>query len=114
MDQTIPLSKKEKLFSSLQQANTAFQKIYPGDRSERQPVHTLYGGANLFKHDSARTLGERALEILETYAPDHKVFGEVFGFNSPCPVAASSNTSPISVALAAFSTNVFNRSTASS
>ena len=83
MDQTIPLSKKEKLFSSLQQANTAFQKIYPGDRSERQPVHTLYGGANLFKHDSARTLGERALEILETYAPDHKVFGEVFGFKDP-------------------------------
>ena len=81
MTYTIPLSKKEKLFSSLKEANTAFQKIYPGDRSERQPVHTLYGGANLFKYDSAKTLGERALEVLETYAPDHKVFGEVFGFN---------------------------------
>jgi citrate lyase beta subunit len=83
MDHTIPLSKKEKLFGRLQQANTAFQKIYPGDRSERQPVHTLYGGANLFKYDSARALGERALEILETYAPDHKIFGEVFGFRDP-------------------------------
>jgi len=80
MNPTIPTSKKEKLFNSLKEANTAFQKIYPGDRSERQPVHTLYGGANLFKYDSAGTLGERALEILETYAPDHKVFGEVFGF----------------------------------
>ena len=83
MNYTIPLSKKEKLFGSLKEANTAFQKIYPGDRSERQPVHTLYGGANLFNYDSARTLGERALEVLETYAPDHKVFGDVFGFNDP-------------------------------
>ena len=82
MDYTIPLNKKEKLFGSLKEANTSFQKIYPGDRSERQPVHTLYGGANLFKYDSAKTLGERALEILETYAPDHKVFGEVFGFDN--------------------------------
>ena len=83
MNHTIPLKKKEKLFNSLKEANTAFQKIYPGDRSERQPVHTLYGGANLFKYDSAKSLGERALEILETYAPDHKIFGEVFGFNDP-------------------------------
>ena len=83
MNTTIPLSKKEKLFNSLKEANTAFQKIYPGDRSERQPVHTLYGGANLFKYDSAKSLGERGLEILQIYAPDHKVFGNVFGFENP-------------------------------
>lgn len=80
MDYTIPIDKREKLFDSLREANTAFQKIYPGDRSERQPVHTLYGGANLFKYDSAKTLGERALEVLEAYAPDSKTFGNVFGF----------------------------------
>jgi citrate lyase beta subunit len=83
MGYTIPAAKKEKFFSSLREANTAFQKIYPGDRSERQPVHTLYGGANLFKYDSAKTLGERALEVLETYAPGHKIFGKVFGFDDP-------------------------------
>ena len=83
MTYTIPLNKKEKLFDGLKEANTAFQKIYPGDRSERQPVHTLYGGANLFKYDAAKSLGERSLEILGTYAPDHKIFGEVFGFNDP-------------------------------
>jgi citrate lyase beta subunit len=82
MNPTIPLSKKEKLFKVLKEANTVFQKIYPGDRSERQPVHTLYGGANLFKYDSAKALGERALEILQTYAPDHKIFGRVFGFDN--------------------------------
>lgn len=76
---TIPSSKKEQLFNSLSEANSAFNDIYPGDRSERQPVHTLYGGANLFKSDAAVLLGKRALEILETYAPNHEVFGKVFG-----------------------------------
>ncbi|MBK7376885.1 MAG: phosphoenolpyruvate kinase [Chitinophagaceae bacterium] len=82
MSTTIPTNQKEQLFSKLKDANTAFQQIYPGDRSERQPVHTLYGGANLFKYDAAISLGKRALEIFETYAPDHKVFGKVFGMDT--------------------------------
>ncbi|HRI23201.1 MAG TPA: phosphoenolpyruvate kinase [Ferruginibacter sp.] len=82
MSVSIPADKKEQLFNRLKEANTAFQKIYPGDRSERQPVHTLYGGANLFKSDAAVLLGKRALEIFETYAPDHKVFGKVFGMDT--------------------------------
>lgn len=76
---TIPQHKKEQLFNSLKQANTSFQQIYPGDRSDRQPVHTLYGGANLFKYDAAKSLGERALEVLETYAPNAEEFGKAFG-----------------------------------
>ena len=82
MSYSISPTKKEKLFNTLKEANTDFQKIYPGDRSERQPVHTLYGGANLFKYDSAKALGERALEVFETYAPDPNVFGKVFGFDN--------------------------------
>ncbi len=82
MSISIPADKKEKLFNKLKEANTYFQQIYSGDRSERQPVHTLYGGANLFKYDSASTLGKRALEIFETYAPDHNVFGHVFGMDT--------------------------------
>ena len=82
MNLTISARKKEELFDSLKKANTEFQQIYPGDRSERQPVHTLYGGANLFKFDSAASLGKRALEIFETYAPVHNVFGNVFGMET--------------------------------
>ena len=82
MSSSIPNNMREALFDNLKKANTAFQKIYPGDRSERQPVHTLYGGANLFKYDAAKTLGARALEIFETYAPDHTVFGNVFGMDT--------------------------------
>ncbi|MEO6541561.1 MAG: phosphoenolpyruvate kinase [Ferruginibacter sp.] len=82
MTHSIPQDQKDQLFNKLKEANTSFQQIYPGDRSERQPVHTLYGGANLFKYDSAPTLGKRALEIFETYAPDHNVFGNVFGMDT--------------------------------
>lgn len=82
MSTTIPATQKEQLFNKLKEANTEFQKIYPGDRTERQPVHTLYGGANLFKFDAAGSLGKRALEIFETYAPDHNVFGNVFGMDN--------------------------------
>ncbi|MBI1781600.1 MAG: phosphoenolpyruvate kinase [Sphingobacteriales bacterium] len=78
----MPTSKKEQLFGKLSDANTIFQKIYPGDRTERQPVHTLYGGANLFKYDAAKALGERALEIFEMYAPDPITFGNIFGLDT--------------------------------
>lgn len=82
MNVSIPQTKKEQLFGKLKEANTDFQKIYPGDRTERQPVHTLYGGANLFKYDAAKALGERALEIFETYAPDATTFGNVFDMDT--------------------------------
>jgi citrate lyase beta subunit len=82
MTQSIPATQKEQLFNKLKEANISFQQIYPGDRSDRQPVHTLYGGANLFKYDSAASLGKRALEIFKTYAPDHNVFGRVFGMDT--------------------------------
>ncbi len=78
MNTTIPANSIDLIFNQLKKANSEFQLIYPGDRSDRQPVHTLYGGANLFKYDAAHTLGKRALEIFETYAPDHLVFGQVF------------------------------------
>ncbi len=79
MSITIPSKKRKQLFEKLKKANTAFQKIYPGDRPERQAVHTVYGGANLFRSDSAKTLGQRALEIFHTYAPDFVSLGKTFG-----------------------------------
>jgi citrate lyase beta subunit len=38
--------------------------------SNRQPIHTVYGGAHLFKADSARRLGAHALRALDQFAPD--------------------------------------------
>ena len=61
---------KATLLSALQTANLKFQKTYPGDKPDRQAVHTVYGGANLFKSDTTVRMGEIALRNLKTYAPD--------------------------------------------
>lgn len=56
-----------------------FEHRYPGERADRQPVHTVYGGAHLFKADSARKLGELALRSLDEYAPDAEAFARAIG-----------------------------------
>ncbi|MCA1567426.1 MAG: phosphoenolpyruvate kinase [Acidobacteria bacterium] len=58
----------------LEQANTDFARIYPGETGRRQPVHTVYGGAHLFKSDTPGRLGSLALRALETFAPDADAF----------------------------------------
>ena len=49
-------------------------RLYPGDAGHRRPVHTVYGGAHLFRADTARKLGDVALRSLEDYAPDAAAF----------------------------------------
>lgn len=46
----------------------AFQQSHPGDPAGRQPVHTVYGGAQLFVADRTRRIGTGALAALNTYA----------------------------------------------
>ena len=53
---------KESLLGALKVANLQFQQTYPGDKPDRQPVHTVYGGANLFKSDTCVKMGEIALK----------------------------------------------------
>ncbi len=63
----------------LSEANNAFAKIYPGETGERQPVHTVYGGAHLFKSDSAERLGALARRSLDQFAPDFFSFAKAIG-----------------------------------
>jgi citrate lyase beta subunit len=77
MKLTIENTERENILEKLKVANLAFQKIYPGDKPDRQPVHTVYGGANLFKSDSTKRMGEVALRNLKTYAPDFTVMAKV-------------------------------------
>ncbi|SHJ60519.1 HpcH/HpaI aldolase/citrate lyase family protein [Hymenobacter daecheongensis DSM 21074] len=61
---------KTALLDQLGAANLKFQHTYPGDKPDRQPVHTVYGGANLFKADTCVRMGDIALNNLRTYAPN--------------------------------------------
>ncbi len=63
----------------LQQANQEFNRHHPGESGRRQPVHTVYGGAHLFRSTIAQRLGERALQTLAQYAPDPRTFSQAVG-----------------------------------
>jgi hypothetical protein len=60
-------------------ANAAVAARYPGESSARQPVHTVYGGGHLFKHDTARKLGVLAKKALAENAPDAATFARAIG-----------------------------------
>ncbi len=74
---SVPEEAKHALLNDLSTANLAFQKTYPGDKPDRQPVHTVYGGANLFKRDTCVKMGEIALRSLQTYAPNFAVLAKL-------------------------------------
>jgi citrate lyase beta subunit len=63
----------------LRACNAALGRRYGGERAGRQPVHTVYGGAHLFRADSAARLGALALRALEEYAPDAATLAEALG-----------------------------------
>jgi citrate lyase beta subunit len=48
----------------------------------RQPVHVVYGGAQLFKLDTTRKLGALAERALAEYARDAAAFAEVLGIRN--------------------------------
>ena len=52
----------------------------------RQPVHTVYGGAQLFRPDIIRKLGGVARRSLETYAPDALALARAMGVDSAAEV----------------------------
>ncbi|MEO5647710.1 MAG: phosphoenolpyruvate kinase [Chitinophagaceae bacterium] len=82
---------KDQLLSTLGAANLAFQKKYPGDKPDRQAVHTVYGGANLFKSDTTVRMGEIALKNLQTYAPDFVTLAKVLQLPGAAHLPGSAN-----------------------
>lgn len=77
MKMSLPTDITENVMSELKIANLAFQKIYPGEQPARQPVHTVYGGANLFRSDTAIKMGQIALKSFTTNAPNFAVLAKV-------------------------------------
>ncbi len=61
--------------AALREANLAFAAAHQGEGAGRQPVHTVYGGAQLFGADSVPKLGRLALAALDRFAPDAAALG---------------------------------------
>ena len=70
MNPTLTAAELDPIAAELASANGAFMLCYPGESNRRQAVHVVYGGAHLFKADSAQKLGAVALRVLQEYAPD--------------------------------------------
>lgn len=64
----------------LARANRRFSSTYPGDRPTRQPIHTVYGGAQLYKAETTKRLGELALASFHAFAPTPQDLAVGVGF----------------------------------
>ncbi len=79
MKTSLSFDSTKDLTARLQQANNDFVRCYTGETGKRQPVHTVYGGAHLFKSDSAARLGSLARRSLDQFAPDFLTFAKAIG-----------------------------------
>jgi citrate lyase beta subunit len=72
----ISLSKTslQEIDQRLRASSQVFTEKYPGETGRRQPVHTVYGGAHLFRADSAQKLGQVAERSFAEHASDFVVF----------------------------------------
>lgn len=66
----------QEITGRLRSSLSSFAKRYPGESGRRQPVHTVYGGAHLFKSDTAKRLGSLGIRAFEAFAPDAGVFAK--------------------------------------
>ena len=69
----------QSVLTNLSNVNSSFAKFYPGDSAICQPVHTVYGGAQIFKADVAKKLGATALNTLREHAPTASTFAKALG-----------------------------------
>jgi hypothetical protein len=80
-DTSIPETALTAIVDSIDRANTVVAEQFPGDSPQRQPVHTVYGGAHLFEADAVQKLGALALRSLQQHAPDAATFADAIGLD---------------------------------
>ena len=61
----------------LEAASRRVTAAFPGDKPDRQPVHTVYGGAQLFTAQTATRLGELAQRFAGEWVQDAATLGEM-------------------------------------
>src|SRR5262252_1839397 len=72
-----------RLLAPVKRAGAKFVRAYPGEALGRQPVHSVYGGAHLFRPDSAPTLGALALKAFAEHPPSPGSLAAAVGLEAP-------------------------------
>jgi len=81
MRTTLDAKSLSAIAEQLRLSNQEYAARYPGETGRRQPVHTVYGGAHLFKAGTTARLGTLALRALEQSAPDAVAFAKAVGLS---------------------------------
>lgn len=87
MQTSLPPPTLASLLGKLARPNRRATKRYPGPATDRQPLHTVYGGAHLFKATTAAKLGALALAHLHEYAPDARSLSDALGLEGGASLA---------------------------
>lgn len=93
MKSTLPPDAITAALVRLREAARRHAPHHSGPLPGRQPVHTVYGGAHLYRRDLPKKLGALALRALDEHAPDAITFARAIGMKGhdtlPDTVAAA-------------------------
>ncbi len=78
---TLPADSMDKWSRSLTETAERIAGRFPGDLPDRQPVHTVYGGAQIFSADTCPRLGELASAFVERWIPAAPDLASVVGID---------------------------------
>lgn len=71
----------DSITAKLQVSNREFNDAYPGNSAQRQPVHTVYGGAHLFKENTIEKVGTIARQSFSRYARNHEALSRALSLS---------------------------------
>ncbi len=80
MKTTLSENRIKILLEEVSRANIVHSRLYPGEKPHRQPVHTVYGGAQLFKAGTTGKMGQIALKTFHKHAPDFAALARALEF----------------------------------
>ncbi len=82
MKQSLTPESIQSIRTDLTKANQAFTKAYPGAGSGRQPIHTVYGGAQIFTSETAKKMSASSLKALNEMAPNADALVKALGLEA--------------------------------
>lgn len=88
MQTTIDQESLAPMLERLTNANQAFAARFPGDGPLRQPVHTLYGGAHLYRSGTTAKIGSLARQHFVDFAKNAQAFAANLGIEESPGLAA--------------------------
>jgi len=69
----------DSMMKGLKASNLELGRLYPGTSPERQAVHTVYGGAQIFSSETSQKLGAVALKSLKEFAGTPQILMRALG-----------------------------------